>query len=205
MTHRIVIAVSGRVRASDARPPRSLRGRSCVAFGLAAAFGVACSGTSVPDTSARTTKLNPSTTTAVQRPLTERIARRWEGVQLGTSTAGRAVFFHHGNWAAEAYERPDGWCLRATYRWSIAEARSESDFVVRYDVLDEPSGCFPSGAARFVLSVTDVRDQDGHRSYSGAYTEPLRLPVTRTSCTAHWDEPEPCGFSLPAFRLPTPP
>ena len=137
-----------------------------------------------------------------------------EGAQLdvigaaavpGTTT----MFLHHGTWAAEIYwESQDRWCLAKTFKLSITDAKSETSFGLRYDLVDTKSDCVDPGdpGGLLVFSVTASRQVDGRTTYDGSYTSPFPgpLPATRTVCSAQWDVADPCGYTLTGVGPITP-
>jgi len=180
----------------------------CVAVAVPIA---ACSRSSSSKASAPATTSAASTTTSTVPSLTERIRHEWEGVQLeaiGPKPAPEAavLFFHHGTWAAEAVRKtPTSWCLRAVYTWSIADATTENDFVINYDLVSQPTTCLPLNARHFVLAVSGSHQETGRKVYTGGYTAPLSVSLSRTVCNGHWNATEPCGVSTPGLELPAPP
>jgi hypothetical protein len=179
--------------------------------------------TSAPDTS---TSLAAATTTSVAaEPLTleERITANMQGAQRERldiwpdSEAGGVVFFHHGDWASEVVGRLGGtgeftgdYCERGTYAWSVADAKSESEFTIHYDALIEDPDCQAFGIERLTAVFTGSREVDGRIIYDFGYTAGLGTPEqpltgTRTVCSDQWNDPEPCGLALPGFEMSTPP
>lgn len=178
--------------------------------------------TLVPATS--TTSSPAATSTTAEPPtLEERITENMQGAQRERldiwpdSEAGGVVFFHHGDWASEVTARLGGtgevtgdYCERGTYAWSVADAKSESEFTIHYDALTEDPDCLAFGIERLTAVFTGSREVDGRIVYDFGFTAGLGTPEqpltgTRTVCSDQWNDPEPCGLALPGFEMSTPP
>lgn len=118
------------------------------------------------------------------------------------------MFLHHGTCTAELlWETQDTWCLAKTYRLSIPDAKSETNFNLHDDVVDVNSACNDPGdpgGPVLVFNVTAARQADGRTVYDGTYTVPLVVPATRTVCSAQWDVVDPCGYKLAGVGPLTP-
>jgi hypothetical protein len=166
----------------------------------------------VDTTVAATTTIAATTTTAA--PTLERqILVRMEGAQLdviGPAPApiSTTMFLHHGTWAAEVlWESQDRWCLAKTFKLSITDAKSETNFGLHYDLVDTNSDCFDPGdpgGPVLVFNVTAARQADSRTVYDGTYIVPFVVPATRTVCSAQWDAVDPCGYKLTGLGPLTP-
>ena len=161
----------------------------------------------------------PSTTTEQPLSLEEQIVVDMQGAQSEYLDAfGEAfgddlptlVFFHRGDWAVEAGSLPgsDQTCALRTFQWSVTDAVSESEFTIVYDELTEDPDCVPFPSTSFEVEFSGPRQVDNRPVYDITYTEGLgdgSVTGTRTVCSPQWDDPEPCGLTLPGFDMPTPP
>lgn len=163
-------------------------------------------------TTAATTTIAATTTTAAPT-LEQRILASMQGAQLDVIGSGPApitttMFLHHGTWTAELlWETQDTWCLAKTYKLSITDAKSETNFNLHYDVLDVHNGCNDPGdpgGPVLVFSVTAARQVDSRTVYDGTYTVPFVVPATRTVCSTQWDVVAPCGYALTGVGPLTP-
>ena len=104
--------------------------------------------------------------------------RRRELLDIWTDRDYGVVFFRHGDWASEVAEGLEGagegtgdYCERGTYAWSVADAKSESEFTIHYDALIEDPDCLsPIGIERLTAVFTGSREVDGRIVYDFGYT-----------------------------------
>ena len=170
---------------------------------------------STTTTSTTTTSTTATVTTTTTEPptLEEQIVANMQGAQSEyldwTGDAGSGiVFFHNGDWSSEAIELPTGeWCERGTYAWSVADAKSESEFTIHYDTLTEDPDCLYLEITRLTAVYSGSQEVDDRTVYDFTFTEGLsgQLTGTRTVCSDQWNDPEPCGLTLTGFEMSTPP
>ncbi len=163
------------------------------------------------DTTVAATTTIAATTTTAAPTLEQRILASMEGAQLDVIGAAPAplattMFLHHGTWAAELlWETQDTWCLLKTYKLSITDATSETNFSLHYDLVDATTVCKdPPGETTLVYKVTGSHQADNRTVYDGTYTVPFLVPATRTVCSARWDVVAPCGYKLTGVGSLTP-
>jgi hypothetical protein len=177
-----------------------------------AVAGSGCS--SDPASSSATTKTTEVTTTTEVPTLEEQIAADFQGVQLdvvGDSPApgGTSMFFQDGRWAAAAaWKSQNKWCLAGLYDWTVTDAKSPTDFTIRYERTKAFPECVDIPAdQQFALHVTGTNEQDGRTVYDAMYTYPgaKGFAATRTVCSTTWDDPDRCGLDTPGLEVPAPP
>ena len=129
------------------------------------------------------------------------VANSLEGVQVdvwdgGAPSPGRTttMLVHHGDRALELYWTTQGWCVARDYAWRLDHVWSTNSFDVTYTVVQQDTDCMAADGDTVRYRVADGEVVDGRTTWTGMYMATEQWS-TRTSCTARWDDPSPCGFA----------
>jgi hypothetical protein len=171
-----------------------------------------CSGSSSKTSEGTTVASTVAPTTTTTLPLTERVQKSWEGVQLDVIgkraiPGATTLFFQKGDWAAEALLKDTTtWCLANEYRWHVTSATDPTHFVAQYDRIRTYPTCAATDDKKLVVKVNGAHQVNGKAVYDIRYTVPsLNAPTTRTVCASSWDSTDRCGLTTTGLNLPAAP